>query len=821
VSDHPTDSALAAFARGKLSPAAAETVGRHLGTCPTCQAALEHTPAGSLATGGGAAPAPFDPADLPPELRDHPRYQVIKQLGQGGMGVVYRAEHKMMERPVVIKVVSRALVDSPDAVERFNREVRAAAKLDHPNIVKAYDAEQAGGLQLLAMEYVEGLNLADVLDKKGPLPIAHACHYVRQAALGLQHAHEKGMVHRDVKPQNLMLTPKGVVKILDFGLAKLASERHRGQGLTGANVTMGTPEYIAPEQALDTANADIRADVYALGCTLFCLLAGRPPFVGEKPMPIILAQVNDPPPPVERLRPDVPTALAELVARMLAKRPEDRPQTPKAVADALLPFTKAGTQAKSAAVVTKTVAADSSPWAGGAAETPATRPAAKRRPWVPAAIVAGLLLAVGGVAAGIVLWLKVPGGVVRLEVDPPDAKVEVAEGKISVSRPGDGEPWKIGLAAEKGTLRISKAGFEVQTREVTLSDKGQTLKVSLTPEAIGNGPAPPPAVGKPQGVEGSKVVTTASGLKYIDQKEGTGPAAKAGDTVEVHYTGWLRDGTKFDSSKDRRPFSFTLNGGEVIKGWNEGVAGMRVGGRRKLIIPPELGYGARGAAAGTIPPNAELTFDVELLKIGSADPGRTAPTADGFVPLFNGKDLTGWKESLFNNKGECRVEDGVMVLTAHNPVTGAEYVSQQTYADFHLRAEVQCLSKGNKYVGLRSSESRRSGSRFFSGYLVSCGGDTVLPVTHVPVGSFTKAVDFKFGVKHAWQEPSNPVPVKPGQWFRMDVIARGNMISVLVEDQKVFEYEDAQAPLKSGAIRLGCIYPSELRVRKLEIKELQ
>lgn len=126
---------------------------------------------------------------LPPELRDHPRYRVVQQLGQGGMGVVYRAEHRMMERLVVIKVINRALVDSPDTVERFNREVRAAAKLDHPNIVKAYDAEEAGGLQLLVMEYVEGKNLADVLAKKGPLPVAYASQCVRQVALGLQHAH--------------------------------------------------------------------------------------------------------------------------------------------------------------------------------------------------------------------------------------------------------------------------------------------------------------------------------------------------------------------------------------------------------------------------------------------------------------------------------------------------------------------------------------------------------------------------------------------------------------------------------------------------------
>jgi hypothetical protein len=226
-------------------------------------------------------------------------------------------------------------------LERFHREVRAAAKLNHPNIVKAYDAEQAGDLQLLAMEYIEGRSLADVLAKKGPLPIANACHYIRQAALGLQHAFEQGMVHRDLKPQNLMLTSKGVVKILDFGLAKLASEQARPGGeLTRDNVVMGTPEYMAPEQAVNTKTADIRADIYALGCTLFCLLTGRPPFVGDNSLAIIVAQAQDAPPLVESFRSDVPAPLAALVGRMLAKDPAARPQTPKEVADALAPLSK-------------------------------------------------------------------------------------------------------------------------------------------------------------------------------------------------------------------------------------------------------------------------------------------------------------------------------------------------------------------------------------------------------------------------------------------------------------------------------------------------
>jgi serine/threonine protein kinase len=186
-----------------------------------------------------------------------------------------------MERPVAIKVISKSVLDHPEALARFQGEVKAAARLQHPNTVAAYDTEQVGDLHMLVMEYVEGIDLAKVLEKKGPLPVAHACHYIRQAALGLQHAFEQGMVHRDIKPQNLMRTPRGQVKILDFGLARMARERKCGRGLTQVGAFMGTPEFVAPEQANDAHTADTRADIYSLGCTLYCLLAGRPPFAEE------------------------------------------------------------------------------------------------------------------------------------------------------------------------------------------------------------------------------------------------------------------------------------------------------------------------------------------------------------------------------------------------------------------------------------------------------------------------------------------------------------------------------------------------------------
>jgi HEAT repeat protein len=300
-----------------------------------------------LAQPGNAASSANQPAmprvpcpDLPPELVRHPKYLILRELGRGGMGVVYQARQTVMNRPVVIKVINRSLLDQPGALDRFRREVQAAAKLSHPNIVTAYDAEQAGEVHMLVMEFVPGQSLAEVLEKRGPLPVLNACHCMRQVALGLQHAHERNMVHRDIKPSNLMLMPRGQVKILDFGLAKIASERGTGKGLTPSNDFLGTPEYCAPEQTTDARTADIRADLYSLGCTLYCLLAGRPPFQEDTPMKTFLAHHQNHPQPLPELRPDVPARLWEVVARLLAKEPGQRYQTPIEVAQALAPFVK-------------------------------------------------------------------------------------------------------------------------------------------------------------------------------------------------------------------------------------------------------------------------------------------------------------------------------------------------------------------------------------------------------------------------------------------------------------------------------------------------
>ena len=368
---HPDDRTLSDYGLGKLDDERASTVNAHLEGCPDCrqrvagltsdsflgrfrevhQPSARSIPGGSL--DGGTlgflqckAPSPPPSADtLPPGLADHPDYEIKRELGRGGMGVVYLAHNTMMGRDEVLKVMGRQFMERPSVLERFQREIRAVAKLRHPNIVAAYSAFHIEGGLVFSMEYVEGLDLSRLVKAKGPLPLTHATYFVHQAALGLQHAHEKGMVHRDIKPHNLMLTHDGkarVVKVLDFGLAKATREQKVDSGLTSEGQALGTPDYIAPEQILNAQEADIRADLYSLGATLFYLLTGRPPFQASSLYDLYQAHISRDVEPLNLLRPEVPAELAALVAKLMAKDPARRFQTPGEVAQALTPFFKKG-----------------------------------------------------------------------------------------------------------------------------------------------------------------------------------------------------------------------------------------------------------------------------------------------------------------------------------------------------------------------------------------------------------------------------------------------------------------------------------------------
>jgi serine/threonine protein kinase len=263
-------------------------------------------------------------------------YMVLSKCGQGGMGVVFKARHRPTGQVVALKILPPSFARDATLVQRFQREVAAAARLDHPNIIRIVDASQDRGVPFLAMDFIEGRDLRSIVNSTGPLPIDQAVACAIQAARGLEAAHEKGIVHRDIKPANLMLDTSGVVRILDLGLARLieASSVIGGgdtASLTQSGSYVGTADYCAPEQADDAKTVDHRADIYSLGCTLYFLATGRPPFEGDSLIKKLMAHQNRPAPSLRLGRTEVPAALEVAYQAMMAKNPADRPQSMNAV----------------------------------------------------------------------------------------------------------------------------------------------------------------------------------------------------------------------------------------------------------------------------------------------------------------------------------------------------------------------------------------------------------------------------------------------------------------------------------------------------------
>jgi serine/threonine protein kinase len=268
-------------------------------------------------------------------------YEFIRQLGKGGMGAVYLARHVELGKIVAVKVLPAEQLNEL-TIARFKREIRSIGQLDHPNIVTAHDAGEHGGVHFLVMSLVDGVDLRRIVERRGKLPIADACEAARQAALGLQHAVDRGLVHRDVKPSNLMITRDGLVKLVDLGLSRSVGDAGPDT-LTAAGTLLGTADYLAPEQWDNPQTADTRADIYGLGCSLFHLLTGQPPFAAEEfksVMAKMRAHHETPLPAVTRWSPDAPAELVTVVKRMVAKKPADRFASPAEVATALRPFAK-------------------------------------------------------------------------------------------------------------------------------------------------------------------------------------------------------------------------------------------------------------------------------------------------------------------------------------------------------------------------------------------------------------------------------------------------------------------------------------------------
>lgn len=268
------------------------------------------------------------------------RYRLLSLLGAGEMSAVYLAEHILMERRCAIKVLPANKVQDTSYLGRFHREARAVASMNHANIVRAYDVdkqtESGTDIHFLVMEYVEGRNIEQIVKEQGPLDYVSAVDYIRQAADGLGHAHQSGMVHRDVKPGNLLIDNTGVVKLLDLGLARFfKTTDEESLTIKHDEKVLGTADYLAPEQAVDSHQVDARADIYSLGCTMYFALTGHPPFTDGTLVQRLLAHQTKIPPSVRYERPDIDDSLLEILDKMMAKKAADRFQTASEVSEAL------------------------------------------------------------------------------------------------------------------------------------------------------------------------------------------------------------------------------------------------------------------------------------------------------------------------------------------------------------------------------------------------------------------------------------------------------------------------------------------------------
>jgi serine/threonine protein kinase len=810
---HPTDHTLSSYGLGKLDDALAEAVNQHLEGCDSCQrrvaelssdeflgrlrqagvmpdkAASGWSPSAGSSTDGSARPvAPPSVETLPPELVDHPDWEIVRELGRGGMGVVYLANNRLMGRPEVLKVVGRHLIERPGVADRFLREIRSAAKLQHPNIVTAYSARHLGQSVVFAMEYVKGFDLSKLVKSHGPLPITHSCHFIHQAALGLQHALENEMVHRDIKPANLIVKEgkKGILKVLDFGLAKVTSEGQTDSNLTREGQMVGTPDFIAPEQIRDAKAADIRADIYSLGCTLHYLLAGNAPFRGDHLWDVYQAHFSMDAGPLNLVRPEVPVELAAVVAKMMAKEPARRFQTPGEVARALTPFfrpstsqppgsstevSRAGTQvaptrsSNAVAVPTHPAAltaapspagerppktgADEVPWGsliaikedGPLIEAPKPKRAepkpaptaaqVRRPPWVRPAIVAASLFAV--LALGVIVYVVTDKGRIKIVIDGPEPIVTIDGGTVHIKGPD--EPITLRAGERKMIVKWRDGQFDTRKFTVRRGDNAP-LRIEYEPR---------PTV--------------------IDRAE-TKP--------------WNSPPTETVPSDIARPAPAALE--------------------KPPVLAEVPGIADKPKAVGKIPAQAPPTVDKPPTPPG---PVATRQRVAGFRALFNGKDKAGWRMRA-GQPDNWRVEKGVLIGSG----SGVSHLDSERgdFKDFHLRVYARINQDGNSGIFFREPVD---GGRGMAYYEVQIGHrNGALNVYGRPDGNARTPP--KFVDAH--------LPLDA--WFTLDVIADANHLVTILDGRVVAEFLDENLPLQAGTITLEQCPGTVVEFRKIEIREL-
>ena len=417
-------------------------------------------------------------------------YLLLEKIGQGGMGQVFKARHQRMDRLVAIKVLPAAMTKDVASIARFEREVKAVARISHPNIVGAYDADCASGIHFLVMELVDGSDLSVLVRKNGSFSIEKAINYIIQAAKGLEAAHSEGIVHRDIKPANLLVDKKGTVKILDMGLARLngCPEEPLQVDLTSTGTIMGTADYMAPEQAMNTRTADARADIYALGCSLYYLLTAKTMYSGTTIMEKLVAHREQPIPSLRAARPEVPEELEAIFNKMIAKNVADRYQT----MTALIADLDKCSQIKGPTAVIPGPADPANPnlrnpLNGFSLEPPraisptaVTTPQSSNRKTLGLFGAAMLLVAM---LAAVVVSVKTRDGTLLVEVDQAGATVQVDDkDTVHVTQAGGKGTVSISVDPGKHRLKIEKDGFAVFGKDFEMKAGGKTpIKAELVP----------------------------------------------------------------------------------------------------------------------------------------------------------------------------------------------------------------------------------------------------------------------------------------------------------------------------------------------------
>ncbi|MGB7323999.1 MAG: protein kinase [Rubripirellula sp.] len=481
---------------GRLAAEDSDAVLDHLRDCQACQAELEtigdnddslihairsadddsnlasepqfqQALVAALGALGGRDPSPTF-SDVPIFPVSIGEYEIVRPLGRGGMGNVFLARQTKLGRLVAIKVLANHRLADAKMKERFEAEMRAVGRLSHPGIVTAHDAREIDGTAVLVTEFIDGMDLSQLVSRTGPIGVADACELVRQVAVALQYTSDQGFVHRDIKPSNIMLGSGGEVKLLDLGLARLQETVHQSSELTGTGQAMGTADFIAPEQVTDSRSVDVRADIYSLGCTLFKLMTGHAPFAGPEHSTAfakMTAHVSESSPKISDLIPDVPRGLSNLITGMLAKDPASRPQTPMQVAEKLTPFARdadlgalihhAETTAPDHAVATESV----------------QKPLLQTVPWLRRTVPRSVAIAAGfvglfvGLCGGFLIRIKSPDGSVVTMNAPEGSEISILPDGIKEPAPKSKVATLLGDEQETPFLQFAILATKAETEQ--------------------------------------------------------------------------------------------------------------------------------------------------------------------------------------------------------------------------------------------------------------------------------------------------------------------------------------------------------------------